>query len=131
VEKGLRIGHNRIAKIKQANNIYPKMKRKHKVTTDSNHSNRVSPNLLNRDFYAVRPYEKLVSDITYISTLEGWLYLSTVIDLHNRKVIGWAMSDTLEAGIITDSLKMAFAGRENLKAVYFIQIVEASTPVTM
>jgi len=119
VKKGLRIGHNRIAKIKQSNNIYPKTKRKHKITTDSNHSNRVSPNLLNRDFYAVRPYEKLVSDITYISTLEGWLYLSTVIDLHNRKVVGWAMSDTLEAGIITDSIKMAFIGREKPESCIF------------
>jgi putative transposase len=117
--KGLKVGHNRIAKIKQENNIYPKIKRKHKVTTDSNHSNRVSPNLLNRDFNAAKPYEKLVSDITYISTLEGWLYLATVIDLHNRKVIGWSMSETLESEIVTESLKMAFIGKGKAKGCIF------------
>lgn len=109
--EGIKVGHNRIARIKKENGIYPKNIKKYKVTTDSNHDNKVSPNILNRDFQASKPFEKLVSDITYISTLEGWLYLSTVIDLHNRKVIGWSMSDTLESKLITDSLKMALNGK--------------------
>ena len=117
--KGLKIGHNRIAKIKKQSNIYPKIKRKHKVTTDSNHSNSISPNLLNRNFKAEKPFEKLVSDITYISTLEGWLYLATTIDLHNRKVIGWSMSDTMEAKIITESLEMAFNGKRKIDNCIF------------
>lgn len=112
LSKGLKIGHNRIAKLKQENNIYPKIKRKYKVTTDSNHNNKIEPNLLERDFYAKKPYEKLVSDITYICTMEGWLFLATTIDLHSRKVIGWSMSETMDAKIITEALNMAFAGKE-------------------
>ena len=64
------------------------MRRKYKQTTDSKHNNRVNENLLNRDFVAEKPNEKWVSDITYISTLEGWLYLSSIIDLGSWLVYG-------------------------------------------
>lgn len=117
--QGLAIGHNRIARIKQENNIYPKIKRKYKQTTDSNHNNKVAPNLLNRDFNAKKPYQKLVSDITYVSTLEGWLYLAVIIDLFNRKVVGWSMSDSLDAKIVSDSLTMAFSTNKKFESCIF------------
>lgn len=68
-----------------------------KVTTDSNHSLPVAPNLLARDFSAQQPNEKWVTDITYIQTTEGWLYLAVMIDLYSRKIVGWSMSKHIDA----------------------------------
>ena len=64
--------------------------RKHKATTDSNHKFNIVPNLLDRDFSADQPSQKWAGDITYIWTREGWLYLAVILDLHSRRVIGWA-----------------------------------------
>jgi putative transposase len=72
-------------------------KRKFKHTTDSNHSYPIAPNRLNRNFTTARPNEVWVSDITYIDTSQGWLYLTVIIDLFDRKVIGWAMSEDITA----------------------------------
>ena len=66
-------------------------------TTDSKHQYTVAENILNRDFFAANIAEKWVSDLTYIRTMEGWLYLTTVIDLADRKVIGWSLSETMDA----------------------------------
>jgi len=73
-------------------------------TTDSNHSERISPNILERDFYAEKPNEKWVSDITYIKVKNQWFYLCVIIDLFNREVIGWDLSESLE----TTSLLKAY-----------------------
>ncbi len=119
LSKGISVGHNRVAKIKRENNIYPKMRRKYKQTTDSKHNNRVNENLLNRDFVAEKPNEKWVSDITYISTMEGWLYLSSVIDLHSRKVIGWSMDDSIDAELVCSSIDMALLNRKDVTGCIF------------
>jgi transposase InsO family protein len=71
--------------------------KKFKVTTNSSHKYPVAENILDRDFTATRPAQKWVSDLTYISTKEGWLYLTVMLDLYDRKVIGWAMSDNMTA----------------------------------
>jgi transposase InsO family protein len=71
--------------------------KKFKVTTDSSHKYPVCENILDRDFTAVRPAQKWVSDLTYIATKEGWLYLTVILDLYDRKVIGWAMSNNMSA----------------------------------
>ena len=68
-----------------------------KVTTDSNHALPVAPNLLARDFSAQQPNEKWVTDITYIQTTEGWLYLAVMIDLYSRMIVGWSMSKHIDA----------------------------------
>ncbi len=74
------------------------MYKKYRVqTTDSTHNYPIAKNLLNREFTAEKPGQKWVSDITYIPTEEGWLYLTTVLDLADRKVIGWALSESLKA----------------------------------
>ena len=89
------------------------MKRRFKVmTTDSNHSLPIAPNILNRDFYASKVDEKYVGDITYIPTNEGWLYLATVIDLYSRKIVGWSMQDKLHTKLVNDALKMAIIRRK-------------------
>jgi len=84
-----------------------KAAKKFKATTNSQHDLPVAPNLLLQDFTATAPNQKYVSDITYLWTDEGWLYLATVIDLYSRRVIGWAMSERMTAQLVCDALKMA------------------------
>ena len=91
-ELGLEVGHRRVGRLMRQNNISVIRTRKHKVTTDSNHKFNIAPNLLNRNFVADRANQKWVVDISYIWTREGWLYLAVVLDLHSRRVIGWARS---------------------------------------
>ena len=88
-----------------------------KVTTDSNHSLPVAPNLLARDFSAQQPNEKWVTDITYIQTTEGWLYLAVMIDLYSRKIVGWSMSKHIDAQLVCDALTMALWRRKFPKGV--------------
>jgi len=109
---GLLVSRKRISKIMKSLGLRVKMKRRYKNTTDSNHNLPIAPNLLNRDFYASAPDTKYVGDITYISTGEGWLYLSTVIDLYSRKVVGWSMDDTMKVSLINDALNMAISHRQ-------------------
>lgn len=117
--QGIKVGHNKIAKIKQENGLYPKIRRRYKQTTNSKHNNKVNENYLNRDFTAHKPNEKWVSDITYISTLEGWLYLCSIIDLHSRKVIGWSMSDKIDTDLVCNSLDMALLKRGDVSGCIF------------
>ena len=70
--------------------------RKHKATTDSNHKFNIAPNLLDRDFVADAPNQKWAGDISYVWTREGWLYLAVILDLHSRRVIGWAVSNRMK-----------------------------------
>jgi transposase InsO family protein len=83
-------------------------RRKYRVqTTDSNHANPIAENVLCRDFKAEKPNEKWVTDITYVETLEGWLYLVAIIDLFSRKVIGYAMADNMKTELVVNALQMA------------------------
>ncbi|MFT6092076.1 MAG: transposase InsO family protein [Sulfitobacter sp.] len=82
---------------------------KHKVTTDSNHKFNIAPNLLDRNFAADVPNQKWAGDITYIWTREGWLYLAGILDLHSRRVIGWAVSNRMKRDLAVRALKMAIA----------------------
>jgi len=93
--RGWAVGQNKVAKMMRAAGIRAKRRRKFKVTTDSKHNYPVAPNLLNRKFRATRPGEVWVSDITYVRTKKGWMYLTVIIDLYDRKVIGWSMSEGL------------------------------------
>ena len=94
----MKASRNRVARLMHKEAIRSIMYKKYRVqTTDSAHDYPVAKNLLNREFTAEKPGQKWVSDITYIPTDEGWLYLTTVLDLADRKVIGWALSDSLKA----------------------------------
>ena len=77
--------------------IKARAKRRYRVTTDSQHKYQVAANMLKQDFQTTAPNRVWVSDITYIRTLEGWLYLTVVLDLYNRKIIGWSMNDRMRA----------------------------------
>ena len=93
--RGRVIGQNKVAAMMRAADLRAKRKRKFKATTDSKHNYPVAPNLLNQDFSVSRPAEVWVSDITYVKTNSGWLYLTVIIDLYDRKVVGWSMSKGL------------------------------------
>ena len=104
----------RVARIMRANGIRSKVTKKYKATTNSKHNLPVADNILNRDFTASKPNEKWVSDITYIPTREGWLYLAGVMDLHGRKLVGWAMDSRMKTELVSAALKQAI-GRTGAK----------------
>ena len=90
------------------NDIRPKRgKRRVPITTDSRHSHRIAPNLLDRDFTAAEPDTVWLADISYVPTEEGWLYLAAVKDMATMEIVGWAMSDRLKASLAIDALSMA------------------------
>lgn len=90
---GIHVSRRRVARIMRSKGLRSLIIGKFKVcTTDSNHGKEVSPNILNREFTATSPSEKWASDITYIRTKSGWLYLTVIMDLFDRKIVEWAMS---------------------------------------
>ena len=96
-----------VANSQRRQGLRAKAAKKFKATTNSDHSLPVAPNLLKQDFTATAPCQKWVTDITYLWTDEGWLYLATVIDLYSRRVVGWAMSERMTAQLVCDALQMA------------------------
>ncbi len=110
-ELGLDVGHRRVGRLMKENGIKVRRNKKFKATTDSNHSFNIAPNLLNRDFSAERPNQKWAGDISYVWTQEGWLYLAVILDLHSRRVIGWAVSSRMKRDLAIRALKMAIALR--------------------
>ena len=107
------ISRKRIAKLLAKYRLNARKRRKYMYTTNSKHGLRVCENILNREFYSSHPGKKWVSDITYLRTKIEWLYLTTVIDLFDRKVIGWAISKTLETeDTVIKAFKMACGNRQ-------------------
>jgi transposase InsO family protein len=110
--QGVVCGHNRVARLMRVNQIVALSKRKYRPVTTHRQPGAVpAPNLLSQDFSATAPNQKWVSDFTYIETLEGWLYLVVVLDLFSRKVIGWAMSRTMDTVLVITALRMALLNR--------------------
>lgn len=109
---GKSAGRNRVARRMQHLGLRALAKRKWKATTDSGHALPVAANLLNRDFSANAPNQKWVTDITYVPTQEGWLYLATVMDLYSRAIIGWSLQDCLEAPLVVEALEKALWRRK-------------------
>lgn len=119
MKRGFRVGHNRVARLMRANGLNARPRKKFRVTTMSAHKHPAAPNLLNREFRPERANVAWASDITYIATGEGWLYLCVVIDLYSRRVIGWAMSKSLSADIVLSAFWMAVKGRKAPSGVIF------------
>jgi putative transposase len=107
---GIPCCQNTVAKLMRKANVVPKAIRRFRLTTDSRNTT-ASPNLLRRVFQVQRANHSWVSDITYIPTREGWLYLAAILDLHSRAIVGWAMSKRLDSQLATDALVMALAKR--------------------
>lgn len=118
--KQVAVSRPRVAPLMKQAQLKARMKKRFKVTTDSKHEYAVSENLLNRHFSATATGQAWVSDITYIRTQAGWLYLTVVLDLADRKVIGWALSKTMKAKETTvAALKMAIGNRPITKPLLF------------
>jgi len=109
--KGMRCSENRVARLMKVHGIVGKAKKKFKATTNSKHNLPVAENLLNQNFVTEKPNTVWASDITYIQTLEGWLYLIVILDLYSRQVVGWAMSDRLTADFVVKALYQAIGRR--------------------
>jgi transposase InsO family protein len=112
IKHGINANHKKVARLMRKHGLNAHRKVKFISTTDSKHSLPVCENILNREFKAEKPGQKWVSDITYLRTLGGWIYLTVVIDLFDRKVIGWALSDNMETCNTTiPAFKMAVKNR--------------------
>jgi transposase InsO family protein len=108
---GITCGKNRVARRMKKLGLRAIQAKKFKVTTDSNHTKPVAPDLLEQDFTAAAPNQKWVSDITYLWTDEGWLYLAVVMDLYSRAIVGWAMNKRMTQQLVIDALTMALFRR--------------------
>lgn len=104
--EGYTCNHKTVEKLMQKNEIQARRKRRFKSTTDSNHKLPIAPNVLSREFATEEADEAWVSDITYIDTSEGWLYLAVFIDLYSRMVVGWSMSENMTADLVVDAFRM-------------------------
>jgi putative transposase len=110
-DEGTQAGRHQIAQSLKRQGLRAKAARKFKATTNSNHRLPVAPNRLDQDFTARQPNQKWVSDITYIDTHEGWLYLAVVMDLYSRSIVGWSMSERMTSQLVCDALTMAMFKR--------------------
>jgi putative transposase len=110
--EGTSVSRHRVARIMRLNGWRAKAAKKFKATTNSNHKLPVAPNLLQQNFTASKPNEKWVSDITYVWTEEGWLYLAVVMDLYSRMIVGWSMSERMTSKLVIDALQMAIWRRK-------------------
>lgn len=113
-EDGIRVGKKRVARLMQREGLEGRAPRRFVRTTDSTHRHPIAPNLLQRQFdvNGLALNTIWVSDITYVPTHQGWLYLAVVLDLASRRVVGWATRHTLEAELTLSALRMALAARQ-------------------
>lgn len=109
--EGRRVGANRVARLMRDHGIQGRHKRRVPRTTDSNHSLAVAPNLLDRQFVASAPDRVWLADITYVATSESWLYLAVILDMFSRRIVGWAMSETMPQELTIAALEMAITNR--------------------
>lgn len=110
-ELGIRVGQRRVGRLMRQNGIQVIRSKKFKRTTDSDHAFNIAPNLLLQDFTASGPNQKWAGDITYVWTREGWFYLSVIIDMFSRRVVGWAISNRIKQDLALRALNMAIAIR--------------------
>lgn len=118
-QRGHCIGLRRVEALMSEMGLQGRQKRRYKATTDSRHSLPVATNVVSRNFTATAPNKVWTSDLTYIDTAEGWLYLAVVLDLFNREVIGWSIKSRMTADLVTDALRMAWFKRKPASGVIF------------
>jgi transposase InsO family protein len=109
--QGVKVGRNRVARLMREEELRAREKSRFVVTTDSNHGQSVPDNLLERDFSAKRENEKWVGDITYLPTASGFIFLAVLLDLYSRRVVGWAVSNTMGTELPLRALESALATR--------------------
>ena len=116
---GFRCGKHKAGTLMKLAGVTAKQRKRFKATTDSNHRLPVAPNLLNRRFSVPTPNCAWVGDITYVWTLEGWLYLAVVIDLYSRRIVGWSMNKCISRHLVMDALTMAIWRRKPARGLIF------------
>ncbi len=107
VDQGEKVGKNTVAYLMRKHRIQSKVHKRFIATTDSRNTKKPAENLLNQDFKAQRPNQKWVSDVTFIPTRKGWLYLAAIMDLYSRFIIGWSMAAENSTALIENALQMA------------------------
>jgi transposase InsO family protein len=117
LQKGVRVGKERVRKLMSQHDIRAKHKRRFRVTTDSKHDLPIAPNLLERDFTASQPNRVWTTDLTYIQTKDGWLYLVVFIDLYSRMIVGWSLQPHMRSETVVDALRMAWFRRKQPRGV--------------
>ena len=110
-EEGYNVGRYKVRRIMRDLGLKAKISKRFKVTTDSRHSFPVAPNVLNRNFDVAAPNKVWTADISYVWTLEGWLYLAIVMDLFSRQIVGWSMDKRMKKQLTLDALAMAYFRR--------------------
>jgi transposase InsO family protein len=105
--KGYRVSRKRVERLMRQNGLKGRLKRRFRRTTDSNHAQPISPNILQRNFATTAPDEAWVTDVTYVATNEGWLYLAVILDLFSRRVVGWATSSANDRALALSALTAA------------------------
>ncbi len=108
---GERVSRKRVARLMRENGQRARTRLRYRTTTDSKHEFPIAPNLLARDFTAVAPNQKWVTDTTFIFTMQGWLYLAVILDLFSRRVVGWAVSQNIDRHLALSALEMATVRR--------------------
>lgn len=117
VDQGEQVGKNTVANLMHLAQIQSKVHKRFVVTTDSRHTRKPAANVLSGDFKAARVNKKWVSDVTFIPTRKGWLYLAVIMDLYSRMIVGWSMGERNDTELIEKALRMAAAHRRDLKGV--------------
>lgn len=114
-----KINHKKVARIMKEADLKPKAKKKFKSTTKSYHDYPISENLLKREFKPAKPNMVWTSDITYIKTKEGWLYLTIIMDLFSKKIIGYSMDNNMKKEMVIKALDMAYTNRKPKEGLIF------------
>jgi transposase InsO family protein len=112
IDWGYTISQKTVARMMREMGLKATQQEKFVVTTDSNHDLTIYPNILNRQFSAEEPNKVWVTDITYIWTVEGWVYLASVMDLFSRKIVGWSLADHMKKELAIQALNMAIIQRQ-------------------
>jgi transposase InsO family protein len=116
-ERGEKVGKNTVAFLMRRHSIQSKVHKRFVITTDSRHTKKPAKNVLGGDFTAARANEKWVSDVTFIPTRKGWLFLAVIMDLYSRMIVGWSMGEKNSTELIEDALKMSAAQRGNTQGI--------------
>ena len=107
-KKGFVIGRYKVRSLMKKLGLEARYPKRFKATTDSNHDYPIADNLLNREFDVEAPNQVWTTDITYVWTLQGWMYLAIVVDLYSRQIIGWSVQDHMRTSLCLDALEMAW-----------------------
>ena len=118
-KEGFKIGRYKVRSLMKKLNLRVKQRVAYKVTTKRKHSDKVADNMLNQQFNPAKPNHSWAGDVTYLKTAEGWMYLSVVMDLYSRKIIGWAIDKRMTVDLVERSMEMAIILRKPVDSVIF------------